>query len=123
MDTINIAILGANGVGKSAFLQQALKMSRPANQGVVTFNWTEPDGSQHTVNMFEVDLEAFDLGMNEPIRWPKQANGMLAPRIDGTLVLYDVMNKDSIIPLPQTICEPSLARLRPPPYYAAPVIY
>lgn len=102
MDTINIAIIGANGVGKSAFLQQALKMSRPANQ-VVTFNWTEPDGSQHTVNMFEVDLEAFDLGMDEPIRWPKQANGVLAPRIDGTLVLYDVMNKDSITSLPQTI--------------------
>lgn len=121
MDTINIAIIGANGVGKSAFLQQALKMSRPANQ-VVTFNWTEPDGSQHTVNMFEVDLEAFDLGMDEPIRWPKQANGMLTPRIDGTLVLYDVMNKDSIASLPQTICEPTLAR-HPPPCYAAPVIY
>ncbi|KKY38061.1 putative ras guanyl-nucleotide exchange factor [Diaporthe ampelina] len=109
MDTINIAIIGANGVGKSAFLQQALKMTRPANQGIVTFNWTEPDGSQHTVNMFEVDLEAFDLGMNEPIRWPKQANGMLAPRIDGTLVLYDVMNKDSISPLPQTISSLSVS--------------
>lgn len=121
MDTINIAIIGANGVGKSAFLQQALKMSRPANQAV-TFNWTEPDGSQHTVNMFEVDLEAFDLGMDEPIRWPKQANGMLTPRIDGTLVLYDVMNKDSIASLPQTICEPTLAR-HPPPYHAAPVSY
>lgn len=108
MDTINIAIIGANGVGKSAFLQQALKMSRPANQ-VVTFNWTEPDGSQHTVNMFEVDLEAFDLGMDEPIRWPKQANGMLTPRIDGTLVLYDVMNKDSIASLPQTISSLSVS--------------
>ncbi|KAH8770139.1 ras guanine nucleotide exchange factor domain-containing protein [Diaporthe sp. PMI_573] len=109
MDTLNIAIIGANGVGKSAFLQQALKMSRPANQGVVTFNWTEPDGSQHTVNMFEVDLEAFDLGMDEPIRWPKQANGMLAPRIDGTLVLYDVMNKDSITSLPQTLSSLSVS--------------
>jgi hypothetical protein len=122
MDALNIAIIGANGVGKSAFLQQALKMSRPASQGVVTFNWTEPDGSQHTVNMFEVDLEAFDLGMDEPIRWPKQANGMLTPRIDGTLVLYDVMNKDSIAPLPQTICEPPLAR-RPPSCDRSPVNY
>ncbi|KAG8160175.1 hypothetical protein KVR01_009711 [Diaporthe batatas] len=108
MDTINIAIIGANGVGKSAFLQQALKMSRPANQ-LVTFNWTEPDGSHHNVNMFEVDLEAFDLGMDEPIRWPKQANGMLSPRIDGTLVLYDVMNKDSIALLPQTISSLSVS--------------
>lgn len=108
MDTVNIAIIGANGVGKSAFLQQALKMSRPASQ-LVTFNWTEPDGSQHTVNMFEVDLEAFDLGMDEPIRWPRQVNGMLTPRIDGTLVLYDVMNKESISSLPQTISSLSVS--------------
>lgn len=106
MEAINIAIIGANGVGKSAFMQRALKLSQPPNQqGSVTFNWTEPDGTQHNVHTFEVDLEAFDLEMNEPIRWPRQANGQMAPRVDGTLVLYDVMNKESIKLLPQTLCE------------------
>lgn len=106
MDTINIAIIGANGVGKSAFMQRALKLSQPpSQQGFVVFNWTEADGTQHTVQMFEVDLEVFDLEMNEPIRWPRQANGQMAPRVDGTMVLYDVMNKESIKLLPQTLCE------------------
>lgn len=105
MDTITIAIIGANGVGKSAFIQRALRLSRLPNQGMVNFNWTEFDGSQHVVNVFEVDLEAFDMEMNGPIRWPKQANGLMAPPVDGALVLYDVMNKDSINPLGQTLCE------------------
>lgn len=106
MDTINIAIIGANGVGKSAFMQRALKLSQPtSSQGILVFNWTEADGTQHTVQMFEVDLEAFDLEMNEPIRWPRQANGQMAPRVDGTMVLYDVMDKESIKLLPQTLCE------------------
>lgn len=106
MEAINIAIIGANGVGKSAFMQRALKLPQPPNQqGSVTFNWTEPDGTQHNVHTFEVDLEAFDLEMNEPIRWPRQANGQMAPRVDGTLVLYDVMNKESIKLLPQTLCK------------------
>lgn len=105
MDTINIAIIGANGVGKSSFMQRALKLSAPPNQGIVTFNWTESDGTQHTVNTLEVDLDAFDVEMNEPIRWPRQANGQMAPRVDGTMVLYDVTSKDSIKLLPQTLCE------------------
>lgn len=101
---VNIAIIGANGVGKSFFMQRALKLSQPPNQGIVTFNWTEADGSQHTVNTFEVDLEAFDLEMNEPIRWPRQANGQMVPRVDGTMVLYDVTSKNSVNLLPQTLC-------------------
>lgn len=107
MNAFNIAIIGANGVGKSFFMQRALKLSQPPNQSgnIVTFNWTEADGSQHTVNTFEVDLEAFDLGMNEPIRWPRQANGQMAPRVDGTLVLYDVTNKETVNLLPQTLCK------------------
>lgn len=111
MDTINIAIIGANGVGKSSFMQRALKLSAPPNQAIVTFNWTESDGTQHTVNTFEVDLDAFDLEMNEPIRWPRQANGQMAPRVDGTMVLYDVTSKDSIKMLPQTLCESGLGCL------------
>lgn len=103
MDTIIIAVIGANGVGKSAFMQRALKLSQPPNHGV-NFNWTEADGNQHSVHTFEVDLEAFDLEMNEPIRWPRQANGQMSPRVDGTMVLYDVTSKESIKLLPQTLC-------------------
>lgn len=113
MDAINIAIIGANGVGKSTFMQRALKLSAPPTQPIVTFNWTESDGTQHTVNTIEVDLDAFDLEMNEPIRWPRQANGQMTPRVDGTMVLYDVTSEDSINMLPQTLCESAFACLLP----------
>ncbi|CAN8103617.1 unnamed protein product [Discula destructiva] len=109
MDAVNIAIIGANGVGKSFFMQRALKLSQPPNQGWVTFNWTEADGSQHTVNTIEVDLEAFDLGVNEPIRWPRQVNGQMVPRVDGTMVLYDVTSKNSVSLLPETLSSLSLS--------------
>lgn len=105
MDNINIAIVGANGAGKTFFLQRALRMPHPPNQSILTFTWTDADGSQYTANTFEIDLEAFDLEMNEPIRWPRQANGQYSPKIDGTIVLYDVTNKDSINLLPQTLCK------------------
>ncbi|PSR82238.1 ras guanine nucleotide exchange factor domain-containing protein [Coniella lustricola] len=108
MDTIIIAVIGANGVGKSAFMQRALKLSQPPNHGV-NFNWTEADGTQHSVHTFEVDLEAFDLEMNEPIRWPRQANGQMTPRVDGTMVLYDVTSKESIKLLPQTLSSLSVS--------------
>jgi hypothetical protein len=49
--------------------------------------------------------------MSGPIRWPKQANGQMAPPVDGAMVLYDVMNKDSINPLSQTLCESSPSML------------
>lgn len=104
MEVINIAVIGANGVGKSFFMQRALKLSQAPNQGIITFNWTEADGTQHTVNTFEVDLESFDLEMNEPMRWPRQANGQMVPRVDGTMVLYDVTSKLSVNLLPQTLC-------------------
>ncbi|KAK7746856.1 hypothetical protein SLS53_002044 [Cytospora paraplurivora] len=107
MDVITIAVIGANGVGKSAFIQRALKLSRTPTMGIVNFNWTEFDGSQHVVNVFEVDLEAFDMEMQGPFRWPKQANGQMAPPVDGALILYDVMNKDSVNPLAQTLCDKS----------------
>lgn len=105
MDNINIAIVGANGAGKTFFLQRALRMPSPPNQSILTFTWTDMDGTQYTANTFEIDLEAFDLEMNEPIRWPRQANGQYSPKIDGTIVLYDVTNKDSINLLPQTLCK------------------
>ncbi|KAF3766224.1 hypothetical protein M406DRAFT_277035 [Cryphonectria parasitica EP155] len=109
MDSINIAIIGANGVGKSSFVQRALKLPQPPTSAIITFNWTEADGTQHTVHTFEVDLEGFDLEMNEPIRWPRQANGQMTPRVDGTMVLYDVTSKESIKLLPKTFSSLSVS--------------
>lgn len=105
MDTLNIAVIGANGVGKSSFIQRALRLTRPPPSTSVTAIRMEVEGVPNVVTIFELDLEALDVVTNEPIRWPSQVNGHTVPRVDGTMVLYDVMNKESIKELPQTLCK------------------
>lgn len=67
------------------------------------------DNAVYTVSLIELDLESFDIVAERRIQWPKQINGQIVPRMDGALLLYDVMNKDSIMELPPTLGE-SLSR-------------
>ncbi|KAK0706454.1 ras guanine nucleotide exchange factor domain-containing protein [Lasiosphaeria miniovina] len=101
MDAINIAVIGADGVGKSSLIQRALRSQRPPS--LVTTVRQEVDGSSYQVTLVELDLEVFDVDPEQPIQWPKQVGGHMLPRIDGALVLYDVINKDSIRYLPQAM--------------------
>jgi GTPase SAR1 family protein len=113
-ETINIAVIGSEGVGKSAFVQRALRLARPPSTNINAVR-LEIEGVPHIVTLIELDLETFDVDPAQPVRWPKQINGHMVPRIDGALILYDVTNKDSIRELPHTICEPACRGLPPPP--------
>ncbi len=104
METINIAVIGADGVGKSAFIQRALRLPRPPNTNINGIR-SDVEGVPHIVTLIELDLEYFDVDPTQMIRWPKQISGHMVPRIDGALILYDVMNKDSIRELPPTLCK------------------
>jgi hypothetical protein len=102
MDPINIAIIGANGVGKSSFVQRVLRTPRPPNFNV-TYSRHDVDGVSRHVTLVELDLEGFEVDSSQPIQWPKQIGGQLVPRMDGALILYDVTNKESIRDLPSTL--------------------
>ncbi len=109
METINIAVIGADGVGKSAFIQRALRMAKPPTTHSNAFSLSI-EGIPHTVTLIDLDLEYFDVdpnqsNPNQTIQWPKQINGHMVPRIDAALILYDVMNRDSIRELPHTVCK------------------
>ena len=104
MDTINVAIIGADGVGKSAFIQRALRLPRTPGASLTSLR-QDVDGIPHDVTLVELDLEVIDVDSSQPIQWPKQVDGHMVPRMDGALILYDVMNKESIRDLPQTMCE------------------
>ena len=104
METINIAVIGADGVGKSAYIQRALRLPRPPITNVNGIR-LDVEGIPHIVSLIELDLEYFDVDPGQQIRWPKQINGHMVPRIDGALILYDVMNKDSVRELPHTLCK------------------
>ena len=95
MSDINVAVIGSAGVGKSTLIRRAL--------GLQTLP-TAIASSLRMVSLVELDLESFDIVIpNGRIEWPKQINGHIVPRMDGALVLYDVMNRESIQELPQTL--------------------
>lgn len=102
MDSINIAVIGAMGVGKSSLIQRALGL-RSLPTGVASSMKMKVDDGIYTVTLLELDLESFDADPDKHIQWPKHIHGQLTPRIDGALILYDVMNRDSISELPQTL--------------------
>lgn len=108
MEGFNIAIIGATGVGKSSFVQRALGLSRPPISNASTVR-IAIDNVNHRITLLELDLEYFELNPDQPIHWPKQINGHIVPRVDAALILYDVMNQESIRELPQT-----LGMLHPP---------
>lgn len=110
MDTINIAVIGALGAGKSTFIQRALRLTRLPTSNTATVR-QEVEGIPHVVTLVEFDMEYFDLEdvvvPGQPIQWPKQINGQFVPRLEGAFVLYDVTNKESVPEIPVTLCESS----------------
>ncbi|KAI5462208.1 ras guanine nucleotide exchange factor domain-containing protein [Mariannaea sp. PMI_226] len=102
MEGFNIAVIGATGVGKSSFVQRVLGLSRPPISNASSVRMLV-DNTSHVITLLELDLEYFELNPNQPIQWPKQINGHIVPRVDAALILYDVMNKESIRELPQTL--------------------
>jgi GTPase SAR1 family protein len=102
MESLNIAVIGANGVGKSHFIQKAMSLPRTPGAHPTTAR-ISVDNVLYTVTLFELDLEYFDVDPYRQVQWPKQMGGFILPRVNGVLFLYDVMNRDSIIELPQTL--------------------
>jgi len=104
MEPINIAIIGADGVGKSSFVQGALRLPRPPSLNVTVLR-QDIDGIPYLVTLVELDLELFDVDPDLPIQWPKQINGHMVPRMDAAAILYDVMNKETIRDTSPTVGE------------------
>jgi len=111
MADINIAIIGSAGVGKSTLIQRALGLRMLPNSIASSLRMSV-DNVDYNVSLIELDLESFDINPERQIQWPKQINGHIVPRMDGSLLLYDVMNRESITELPQTLSElPIMVRL------------
>ncbi|KAG0646259.1 Ras guanine nucleotide exchange factor A [Hyphodiscus hymeniophilus] len=105
MADINIAIIGSAGVGKSTLIQRALGL-RSLPTSIASSARMSVDNVVYTVSLIELDLESFDGIPDRKIYWPKHINGHMVPRMDGALLLYDVMNRESIAELPQTLTNP-----------------
>lgn len=105
MESINIAVIGAEGVGKSTFIQQLRRAPRPSTMNITSLRH-ELDGTPYLVTLVELDLEGIELDPNQPVHWPKQIGGHMVPRMDGAMILYDAIHQedmtDSVEPL---MCE------------------
>ncbi|KAK4115785.1 ras GEF [Canariomyces notabilis] len=99
MEAINIAVIGAEGVGKSTFIQQVRRASRPPASNITTMPH-DVDGTQYLVTIVELDLEGIELDPNQPVQWPKQIGGRMVPRMDGAMILYDGMNEERVREVP-----------------------
>lgn len=110
MEAIHIAVIGADGTGKSSFIQRALRMSRIPTSNVSTVR-IEVEATIYAVTLIELDIEYFDVAPGQQILWPKQINGHIISRVDCAMVLYDVMNKETIRDLPPVISALSASSL------------
>lgn len=110
MSDIYIAVIGSNGVGKSTLIQRALGLRSLPTLAAMSQRMSV-DNVAYTVSLIELDLESFDIHPNRQIEWPKQMNGQIVPRMDGALLLYDVMNRESIAELPQTLSKSPKAKV------------
>ncbi|CCU77281.1 unnamed protein product [Blumeria hordei] len=101
---INIAVIGAAGVGKSTLIQRALGLSAPTNS-VSTSLPIFIDNVAFMLSLIELGLESLSVNPGQKIDWPNEINGQIVPRIDGALVLCDVQNKESIQNMPEMLNE------------------
>lgn len=108
MEPINIAVIGAEGVGKSTFIQHLRRAPRPSTLNITTLRH-ELDGAPYLVTLVELDLEGIELDPNQPVHWPKQIGGHMVPRMDGALILYHAVNEETMREVPPIMGE-SLSR-------------
>lgn len=98
---INLAVLGAQGVGKSTFIQHALDIRKPTN-GPVSSSKVALSGVTYRFQLLELDLNDIDHTARQ-IKWPKYINSQLVPPIDGVLCLYDITDQESIAEIPELL--------------------
>lgn len=61
------------------------------------------DGSVYVVRLVELTFDDLELDDHNRICWPDTIAGTSLPVIDGAFTLYDVMNRESLIQVPETL--------------------
>lgn len=107
MMEMNIAILGAPGVGKSTFIQHAFGARQPPTTAVQSRRVSIGD-AVCIIRLVELSLGSIELADNGEVRWPKFVDGQPTPIFHGAMTLYDIKNRDSLSMIPDVLSESSL---------------
>lgn len=102
MEEINIAVLGSTQSGKSTFIQRAFDLRSPPNSQL-TQRKMSIDGNVYVVRLVELTFDDLDLDDHKRICWPDTIDRTPVPVIDGAFTLYDVMNRESLVQIPETL--------------------
>ena len=104
MPELNFAVVGERGAGKSTFVRCALDLEKPSKSSASSKKMSL-EGKIVLVSLFEIQLAELVITGDQQIRWPQVVDHKVTPRIDGALVLFDVMNRDSICNVPHLLSE------------------
>lgn len=89
-------MLGAPRAGKSTFVQCALDLKKPAVFRS-SIKKVSLEGTVSVLRLLEFQLDDVRISEDHCIDWPQTVGDQASSRIDGALVLCDVMNKSSMI--------------------------
>lgn len=95
MQEVTLAVLGGAKAGKSTFVQCALDMKAPPVSSCTTKK-VSLEGSVSVLRLHEFRLDNVKISEDCSIVWPRLAGHEAKPRIDGALVLFDVMDQSSL---------------------------
>ncbi|KAF2760570.1 ras GEF [Pseudovirgaria hyperparasitica] len=103
MPELNICVLGAPSVGKTTFTMSLLGLRTPPTSAFSARKMAI-DEQVYLIQLVELPLEDIpNLSGDDGICWPDTIDDMATPRIDAACVLYDVMNRESLAPIPETL--------------------
>ncbi|KKZ62301.1 hypothetical protein EMCG_03273 [[Emmonsia] crescens] len=97
---VNLAIVGAQGVGKSTFVQRALDLKQPPISRS-SMKKMSLDGTIYLVRLLEIASHKISFDENGRIVWPKFIGEHELPIIDGVLVLFDSYDPRSVAQFPR----------------------
>lgn len=101
---INIAVIGAERVGKSSFTQNALDLPFRSDSRAIERK-IEIESNDYLLRMLEISIDDVDIDDDDTVSWPETIEDKFMPRIDGVLTLYDVKDQSSLENVPEMLSE------------------
>jgi hypothetical protein len=97
---VNLAVLGARGVGKSTFIKCALDLKQFPTSRSLTKKMSL-DGVIYLVRLVEIALNWIAIDDSGRLVWPRYFGEQDMPGIDGVLALFDSTDPSSVTQFPR----------------------
>lgn len=98
---VDLAILGVSGSGKSTFVQHALDLKKTVTSSV-SMKKVSLEGAVFDLRLFELEFGQLILN-DDGIDWQRTICDQPVSSVDGVLVLYSVLDANSISQIPPVL--------------------